>query len=103
MGFSAQPVAGFALRESIMEMKWLSGFLACTYKSMSSALLLAFALFSARLSTTPSPTLHSPERHGRGALSVHMAGNAGYVRQVLSELMDLFIDEYLRVNAESCQ
>ncbi|WP_420462034.1 hypothetical protein [Candidatus Palauibacter sp.] len=38
----------------------------------------------------------------RGSVGTH-GGNAGYVRQVLSELMDLFIDEYLRVNAESCQ
>ena len=37
----------------------------------------------------------------RGSVGVH-SGRSDYILQKVSELMDLFLDEYLRVNAEAC-
>ena len=37
----------------------------------------------------------------RGSVGVH-SGRSDYILQMVSELMDLFLNEYLRVNAEAC-
>ena len=34
--------------------------------------------------------------------SAHIRGNAGFITQNLSEALDIFIGDYLRVNAEAC-